>query len=158
MLEDGNVTLPANRNYSTTFEINNGTRTRNMSGPNFSEIHVYVIYMCSAVKCSMTCVFSAETFDVQHAIVEVIGSEIEITVHFVSNSPVMGCIVVLQSDNSNDDEFIVILKKDAVNVSRISPRPSNYTVYLFDLEIPEDRYISASIQYTNIKVEPSKLT
>lgn len=151
MLEDGNVTLPANRNYSTTFEING---TRNISGPNFSEIHVYY----SAVECSMMCVFSAETFDVQHAIVEVIGSEIEITVHFVSNSPVMGCIVVLQSDNSNDDEFIVILKKDAVNVSRISPRPSNYTVYLFDLEIPEDRYISASIQYTNIKVEPSKLT
>ena len=36
LLEDGCVTLPANRNYSTTFEISDATGTWNVSGPNFS--------------------------------------------------------------------------------------------------------------------------
>ena len=41
-LEDGYFTVPADRNYSTIFNINNTTGNWNISGPIFSETHIHV--------------------------------------------------------------------------------------------------------------------
>ena len=38
-------TLPTDRRYSTFFEISNAGGTRNISGTNFSEIHMQNIFM-----------------------------------------------------------------------------------------------------------------
>ena len=95
--------------------------------------------------------FLAATFDVQTATVEG-GSEIEITVNFISNSLAMGCLVVLQSDSGSPDEFRVLLRSgsDLTVTDMISVPPSTYTLYVYDLEedghvnrepaiLPEDR-------------------
>ena len=71
------------------------------------------------------------------------GSEIEITVHFIHNSFAMGCFVVLQSDNyCSPDEFRVLLRSDSdLSVTdMISVPPSTYTLYAYDLE--EDGHIN----------------
>ena len=54
-LEDGYFTLPANRNYSTIFNISNATDNWNISGPTFSEayVHVHVGYSFTGVECSV---------------------------------------------------------------------------------------------------------
>ena len=91
------------------------------------------------------------TFDVQTVTVEE-GSEVEITVHFISNSLAMGCLVVLQSDSGSPDEFRVLLRSgsDLSVTDMISVPPSTYTLYVYDLEedghvnrepaiLPEDR-------------------
>ena len=55
-LEDGCFTLPANRNYSTIFNVNNATGNRNISGPIFSEayvhVHIHVGYSFTGVVAS----------------------------------------------------------------------------------------------------------
>ena len=70
------------------------------------------------------------------------GSEIEITVHFIHNSFAMGCFVVLQSDNGSPDEFRVLLRSgsDLLVTDMISVPPSTYTLYVYDLE--EDGHIN----------------
>ena len=83
----------------------------------------------------------AVTFDVQTGRVEE-GSEIEITVHLISNSRAMGCFVVLQSDSGSPDEFRVLLRSgsDLTLTDMISVPPSTYTLYVYDLE--EDGHIN----------------
>ena len=85
--------------------------------------------------------FLAATFDVQNATVEG-GSEIEITVHFISNSRAIGCFVVLQSDSGSPDEFRVLLRSgsDLTVTDMISVPPSTYTLYVYDLE--EDGHVN----------------
>ena len=91
------------------------------------------------------------TYDVQNATAEG-GGEIEITVHFISNSLAIGCFVVLQSDSGSPDEFRVLLRSgsDLTMTDTISVPPSTYTLYVYDLEedghvnrepaiLPEDR-------------------
>ena len=80
--------------------------------------------------------FLVVTFDVQTVTVEE-GSEIEITVHFISNSLAMGCLVVLQSDSGSPDEFRVLLRSgsDLTVTDMISVPHSTYTLYVYDLEV-----------------------
>ena len=84
--------------------------------------------------------FLSATFDVQTVTVE--GSEIEITVHFISNSLAIGCFVVLQSDSGSPDEFRVLLRSgsDLTLTDMISVPPSTYTLYVYDLE--EDGHVN----------------
>ena len=80
------------------------------------------------------------------------GSEIEITLQFISNSHAVGGLVVLQSDSGSPDEFRVLLRSgsDLTVTDMISVPPSTYTLYVYDLEedghvnrepaiLPEDR-------------------
>ena len=98
--------------------------------------------------------FLAATYDVQHALAEETGSEIEMMLQFISNSRAMGCLVVLQSDSGSPDEFRVLLRSgsDLTVTDMISVPPSTYTLYVYDLEedghvnrepaiLPEDRRI-----------------
>ena len=102
------------------------------------------------------------TFDVQTATVEE-GSEVEITVHFISNSLAMGCLVVLQSDSGSPDEFRVLLRSgsDLSVTDMISVPPSTYTLYVYDLEedghvnrepaiLPEDRLYATTSCKLNV--------
>ena len=96
--------------------------------------------------------FLTATFDVQNATVEE-GSDVEITVHFITNSLAMGCLVVLQSNSGSPDELRVLLWNDTSGptvTDMISVPPSTYTLYVYDLEedghvnrepaiLPEDR-------------------
>ena len=80
--------------------------------------------------------YPTATFDVQKSIARG-GNEILITVQFISNSQAMGCFVVLQSNDDFLDVFRVILRNDTSqpNVTDvISTPPSNYTMYVYDLE------------------------
>ena len=91
------------------------------------------------------------THDVQNATAKG-GDEIKVTVHFISNSHIIGCFVVLQSDSGSPDEFRVLLRSgsDLTVTDMISVPPSTYTLYVYDLEedgrvnrepaiLPEDR-------------------
>ena len=100
-------------------------------------LHVYV----SPIHNSLDITFLAATFDVQTATVEG-GSEIEITVHFISNSLAIGCLVVLQSDSGSPDEFRVLLQSgsDLTVTDMISVPPSTYTLNVYDLE--EDGHVN----------------
>ena len=109
--------------------------------------------LCSTVSTSYKCSYLlAASYDVQHATAEVMGSEIEITLQFISNSHAVGGLVVLQSDSGSPDEFRVLLRSgsDLTVTDMISVPPSTYTLYVYDLEedghvnrepaiLPEDR-------------------
>ena len=86
--------------------------------------------------------FLAATYDVQSATAEVMGSEIEMTLHFITNSHAVGSLVVLQSDSGSPDEFRVLLRSgsDLTVTDMISVPPSTYTLYVYDLE--EDGHIN----------------
>ena len=108
---------------------------------------------------SDVCVSSAATFDVQRTTVKG-GSEIEVTVQFISNSRAPGCFVVLQGDYGSSDEFGVLMRdasKPNVDVMIGAPR-FNYAVYVYDLKIGEHINTDpASIQDDRISVTQGKL-
>ena len=109
------------------------------------------VHLCTYIHLGLHITFLAVTYDVQNATAKG-DNEIEVTVHFISNSPAMGCLVVLQSDSGSPDEFRVLLRSgsDLTVSDMISVPPSTYTLYVYDLEedghvnrepaiLPEDR-------------------
>ena len=80
--------------------------------------------------------FLTATYDVQSATTEVTSNEVEMTLHFITNSHAVGCLVVLQSDIVSPDEFRVLLRSgsDLTVTAMISVPPSTYTLYVYDLE------------------------
>ena len=92
------------------------------------------VYTQPTVSIGMS--FLVATYDVRSAIAKIMGSEIEITVQFISNSHAMGCFVVLQSENGSHDVFRILLrsgsKLDVTSV--IGAPPANYIMYVYDLE------------------------
>ena len=83
------------------------------------------------------------------------------TGQFISNSHAPGCFVVLQGNYGSPDEFRVLMRKDISkpDVKETIGAPcSNYTVYVYDLEIGEHIHTyPASIQDDRISVIQSKL-
>ena len=161
--EDGYFTVPADRSYSTIFNINNTTGNWNISGPIFSETHVHVQvhvgFTGVECSCSDVSVSSAATFDIQRTTAKG-GSKINLTGHFISNSHAPGCFLALQSDFGSADVFRVSLRNDTsesfFDVIIGAPR-SNYTLYVYDLEIGEHINTDpASTQDDKIYVTKSK--
>ena len=76
------------------------------------------------------------TFDIQDARAEGKGSQIAMTGEFINNSLAMGCFVVVQCNKSTPDQFQALLRKGSEeSISEgINVHPSNYTVYVYDLE------------------------
>ena len=133
-------------------------------------VHVCASFTCmSPIHNSLDMTFLAATFDVQTATVEQ-GSEIVITVHFISNSPAVGCFVALQSNSGSPDEFRVLLRSgsDLTVTAMISVPPSTYTLYVYDLEedghvnrepaiLPDDRiFVTTNCKYVCINITTIK--
>ena len=88
---------------------------------------VYILFLCTA------------SFDVQNITVQSMGTEVNITGVFISNSQALGCFVVLQCNENNPDHFRVLLRNQLQNsVSSIIDAPSKedteYTIFVYDLE------------------------
>ena len=67
------------------------------------------------------------------------GTEVNITRVFISNSHALGCFVVLQCNENNPDHFRVLLRNLSQDiVSSIIDAPSKedteYTIFVYDLE------------------------
>ena len=110
---------------------------------------------------SDVCVSSAATFDVQSSRAESSGSHIILAGQFISNSRAPGRFVAMQGDYGSPDVFSVSLRNDTSEpnvVEKISAPRSNYTVYVYDLEIGEHINMDpASIQDDKIYVTQGKL-
>lgn len=114
-LQDGGhitYTLDANERYSTYFVIHSAAEVINVSDHNFT------------------------TFDVQQAPVKLNSDKIEITGEFINNSLAKGLFVVLQCDDSSPDQFRTVMRNESEQTvsSSFSVPPSNYSVYVYDLE------------------------
>ena len=73
-------------------------------------VHTVSMYMYMYV-CTCICMpFLLETFDVQKATVKSVDSGILVTGELISNSPAMGCFVVVQCDERNLDLYQVLLQ------------------------------------------------